>query len=90
MDALELDYSSKDGPSTGQKARWVAPRLERPLRGLVAPSMAHPREKSEHLSMLLGELANTDFCLPEIGFGTWNYSGCVEPLRVAIDAGLAL
>jgi hypothetical protein len=28
MDALESDYGSKDSPSTGQKAHWVAPPLE--------------------------------------------------------------
>jgi len=27
-DALVSGYSSKDGPSTGQKAHWVAPPLE--------------------------------------------------------------
>jgi len=34
--------------------------------------------------MLLKELANSGICLPEIGFGTWNYSGGVVPLRAAI------
>ena len=33
--------------------------------------------------MLLRELANSGIRLPEIGFGTWNYSGGVEPLRAA-------
>jgi diketogulonate reductase-like aldo/keto reductase len=36
-------------------------------------------------SMLLRELAKTGIPLPEIGFGTWNYSGGVEPLRAAIE-----
>ena len=33
------------------------------------------------------ELANTSIYLPEIGFGNWNFSGCVEPLRAAIEHG---
>jgi len=37
--------------------------------------------------MLLKELANTRIRLPEIGFGTWNYNGGVEPLRAAIECG---
>jgi diketogulonate reductase-like aldo/keto reductase len=37
--------------------------------------------------MLLGELANSGIRLPEIGFGTWNYRGGVEPLRAAIECG---
>jgi len=39
--------------------------------------------------MLLKELANTGIRVPEIGFGTWNYRGGVEPLRAAIEYGLA-
>ncbi len=35
--------------------------------------------------MLLRELANSGIRLPEIGFGTWNYSGGVEPLRAGIE-----
>jgi diketogulonate reductase-like aldo/keto reductase len=90
MDALESDYGSKGSLSTGQKACWVAPPLECSARGFFAPFVAHPREKSEHLSMLLRELANTCIRLPEIGFGTWNYSGGVEPLRAAIECGARL
>ena len=37
--------------------------------------------------MLLRELANSGIRLPEIGFGTWNYSGGVEPLQAAIECG---
>jgi diketogulonate reductase-like aldo/keto reductase len=40
--------------------------------------------------MLLRELAKTGIRLPEIGFGTWNYSGGVEPLRAAIEYGACL
>jgi diketogulonate reductase-like aldo/keto reductase len=40
--------------------------------------------------MLLRELANTDIRLPEIGIGTWNYRGGVEPLRAAIEYGACL
>jgi len=40
--------------------------------------------------MLLRELANSGIRLPEIGFGTWNYSGGVEPLRAAIECGARL
>jgi len=40
--------------------------------------------------MLLRELANSGLRLPEIGFGTWNYSGGVEPLRAAIECGAGL
>src|SRR5467141_278048 len=86
MDALESDYSSKDRPSTGQKARWVAPPLEWSAWGFQVPSKAHPR-KSEHLSMLSTELANSGVRLPEIGFGTWNYLGGIQPLRAAIECG---
>src|SRR6266478_7466698 len=37
MDALESDYSSKDVPSTGQKARGVAPPLKWAAREFFAP-----------------------------------------------------
>jgi diketogulonate reductase-like aldo/keto reductase len=40
--------------------------------------------------MLLKELAKTGTRLPEIGFGTWNYRGGVEPLRAAIECGARL
>ncbi len=40
--------------------------------------------------MLLRELGKTGIRLPEIGFGTWNYSGGVEPLRAAIECGARL
>jgi len=40
--------------------------------------------------MLLKELANTGIHVPEIGFGTWNYRGGVEPLRAAIEYGARL
>jgi len=40
--------------------------------------------------MLLRELGKTGIRLPEIGFGTWNYSGGVEPLRAAIERGARL
>jgi hypothetical protein len=87
MDALVSDYSSKDKSSTGQKARWRAAPIERPARGIFASSLLQPRGNSEHLSTVLRELANTRICLPEIRFGTWNYSGDVEPLRAAIEYG---
>jgi diketogulonate reductase-like aldo/keto reductase len=47
-------------------------------------------EKIEHLSGLLKKQANQGICLPEIGFGTWNYRGGVEPLRAAIECGARL
>jgi|SRR5690242_1929502 len=40
--------------------------------------------------MLLKELAATGVSVPEIGFGTWNYSGGVEPLRAAMEYGTCL
>jgi diketogulonate reductase-like aldo/keto reductase len=40
--------------------------------------------------MLLRELANSGVRLPEIGFGTWNYHGGVQPLRAAIECGACL
>jgi len=40
--------------------------------------------------MLSGKLVNSGIRLPEIGFGTWNYSGGVEPLRAAIECGARL
>lgn len=44
-------------------------------------------KKCEHFFMPLRELANAGVRVPEIGFGTWNYHGGVEPLRAAIDCG---
>jgi diketogulonate reductase-like aldo/keto reductase len=35
-------------------------------------------------------LGNTQIKLPEIGFGTWNYTGGIEPLQTAIDHGACL
>jgi diketogulonate reductase-like aldo/keto reductase len=35
-------------------------------------------------------LGNTQVRLPAVGFGTWNYSGGVEPLRAAIEQGACL
>jgi len=72
-DGLVSDYSSKEKSSTGQKARWLAPPIERPARGIFASSIPQPRGKSEHLSMRLREQANTGILLPEVGFGTWNW-----------------
>ena len=40
--------------------------------------------------MHLRELANSGIRLSEIGFGTWNYRGGVEPLRAAIECGARL
>src|SRR5437879_9213151 len=40
--------------------------------------------------MRLRELGNSGIRLPEIGFGTWNYGGGVEPLRAAIEYGACL
>jgi diketogulonate reductase-like aldo/keto reductase len=40
--------------------------------------------------MLSKELANTSIHLPEIGIGTWNYSGGIEPLRAAVEYGACL
>lgn len=89
-DALVSDYSSKDRPSIGQETRWLVPEVEWPARRIFAPSITQSRGNSEHFSTLLRELANTSICLPEIGFGTWNYSGGVEPLRAAIEHGAFL
>jgi len=47
-------------------------------------------ETIEHLSMPSKEQANRGIRLPEIGFGTWNYRGGVEPLRAAIECGARL
>jgi len=68
-DALVSDYSSKDRPSIGQKARWLVSAVEWPARRIFAPSITQSRGNSEHLSTLLRELANMSICLPEIGFG---------------------
>jgi diketogulonate reductase-like aldo/keto reductase len=40
--------------------------------------------------MELKRLGNTDVLVPEIGLGTWNYSGGVEPLRRGIEMGAFL
>lgn len=37
--------------------------------------------------MNLKPLGNTSVMVPEIGLGTWNYSGGVEPLRKGIESG---
>ena len=37
--------------------------------------------------MPLKELGKTGIHVPEIGVGTWNYAGGVEPLWAAIDCG---
>jgi hypothetical protein len=87
MDALVSVCSSKDKSSTGQKARRQAAPIERHPGGIFAPSLLQPRGNTEHLSKVLRELANTRICLPKIRFGTWNYSGDVEPLRAAIEYG---
>jgi hypothetical protein len=89
-DALVSDYSSKDRPSIGQETRWLVPAVERPARRIFAPSITQSRGNSEHLSTLLRVLADTSICLPEIGFANQNCSGCVEPLRAAIEYGACL
>jgi diketogulonate reductase-like aldo/keto reductase len=38
----------------------------------------------------LRELTNSGVRLPEIGFGTWNYRGGIQPLRAAIACGAHL
>ncbi len=40
--------------------------------------------------MELKQLGNTRIMVPEIGLGTWNYSGGVEPLRKGIELGACL
>lgn len=40
--------------------------------------------------MELKPLGNADVMVPEIGLGTWNYSGGVEPLRRGIEMGAFL
>src|SRR5712664_3174563 len=40
--------------------------------------------------MRLRELASSGIRLPEIGFGTWNYRGGVEPIHAAIECGARL
>jgi hypothetical protein len=89
MDALVSDYSSKDKPSTAQRARWQAAPIERQPRGIFVPSSLKPRRNTEHLSTVLRELANARICLPEIRFGTWNYSAGVKPLGPQSNTALA-
>ena len=36
------------------------------------------------------KLGNTEILVPEIGLGTWNYKGGVEPLRAGIKLGASL
>ena len=40
--------------------------------------------------MELKPLGDTDVMVPEIGLGTWNYSGGVEPLRKGVELGAYL
>jgi len=35
-------------------------------------------------------LGASDVRLPEIGFGTWNYAGGIEPLRSVVEQGPCL
>ena len=65
----------------------VVPRSK--LLGSLAMN-ERPTHVSEPGSMFSKELANTGVRLPEIGFGTWNYSGGVEPLQAAIACGSCL
>ena len=68
-------------PKTGRQLhrRLVGrSRREWPARRIFAPSIAQSNRNSEHLSTILGELANT-ICLPEIGLGNW------EPSRLGTD-----
>ena len=46
--------------------------------------------KLNAISMRSKELGKTGIRVPEIGFGTWNYKGGVEPLRAAIACGARL
>jgi diketogulonate reductase-like aldo/keto reductase len=89
-DALVSDYNSKDRPSTGQKPSWLAPPLEWCVRDSLRFAEQRLVRKATPLPMLLRQLANTGIRLPEIGFGTWNYRGDVEPLRAAVECGARL
>ena len=40
--------------------------------------------------MNLKRLGNTEVLIPEVGLGTWNYKGGVEPLRAGIKLGASL
>jgi diketogulonate reductase-like aldo/keto reductase len=44
----------------------------------------------EHRVMWTKELGRTGVRIPEIGFGTWNYSGGAGPIRKAFDLGACL
>src|SRR5260370_42439599 len=76
--------------AAARRTLWCRITIPRTGRQIFAPSIAQSNRNSEHLSRLLRELANTSICLREIGFGNWNYSGCVEPLRAAIEFGACL
>ena len=73
--------------SAGSSRPTVVPRSK--LVGSLTMNEI-PTHVSEPSSMSLKELANTGVRLPEIGFGTWNYSGGVEPLQAAIAYGSCL
>jgi diketogulonate reductase-like aldo/keto reductase len=51
-------------------------------------AVAQPLEGNQHLSSFSRELVGKGIRVPEIGFGTWNYHGGVEPLRAAIEIGV--
>lgn len=40
--------------------------------------------------MGLRQLGNSGVMVPEIGLGTWNYRGGIEPLRRGVDLGAFL
>lgn len=40
--------------------------------------------------MDLKRLGNTEIFVPEVGLGTWNYKGGIEPLRAGIEIGASL
>ena len=40
--------------------------------------------------MEMKELGNTGVMVPEIGLGTWRYSGVEQPLRRGVELGASL
>jgi diketogulonate reductase-like aldo/keto reductase len=53
-------------------------------------SLRRIRTRKERLEMELKPLGGTGVMLPEIGLGTWSYSGGVDPLRKGIELGAYL
>jgi len=54
------------------------------------PLIIYNVDKKRTRAWNLKQIGNTGTMVPEIGLGTWNYNGGVEPLRKGIELGASL